>query len=212
MPIKRRKSSSRTAARGGPAKRGAPALHANVAKLRALAHPLRLRLLELFAESPRTTKQVADLLGQPPTRLYHHVNALERAGLLQLRETRPNRGVVEKWFGAGPRYAAGAPANPADASVRNVAATVLDQSRHEVVSALQQGNSLQPRPLVLRGIVIGPRSKQEQVRERVQQFIRDLGDEGRQPAKGKSKRRPAAGSDVRWALTITFAPVAEAIE
>jgi hypothetical protein len=31
-------------------------------QLRALAHPLRLRMLELFAEGPRTTKQVAQLL------------------------------------------------------------------------------------------------------------------------------------------------------
>src|SRR5438093_1274547 len=75
---------------------GAPLLRANVAQLRALAHPLRLRLFELFAETPRTTMQVAELLGQPPTRLYHHVNALERAGLLKLRETRQIRGAVEK--------------------------------------------------------------------------------------------------------------------
>src|SRR6266487_3512504 len=77
---------------------GAPMLHRSVADLRALAHPLRLRMMELFAESPKTTKQVADLLGQPPTRLYHHVAALERAGLLVLKETRQNRGAVEKWY------------------------------------------------------------------------------------------------------------------
>src|ERR1041385_1212538 len=78
---------------------GAPPLEAGVADLRALAHPLRLRIMELFAEMPRTTKQVAELLNQPPTRLYHHVAALERAGLLELRETRKNRGATEKWCG-----------------------------------------------------------------------------------------------------------------
>src|SRR6266513_1705753 len=77
---------------------GAPALQRSVADLRALAHPLRLRMMELFAESPKTTKQVADILGQPPTRLYHHVAALERAGLIHLKETRKNRGTVEKWY------------------------------------------------------------------------------------------------------------------
>src|ERR671931_1856124 len=77
---------------------GAPALRRTVADLRALAHPLRLRMMELFAESPKTTKQVADLLGQPPTRLYHHVAALERAGLLVITEKRQNRGAVEKWY------------------------------------------------------------------------------------------------------------------
>src|ERR1043165_403314 len=78
---------------------GAPVLKRTVSDLRALAHPLRLRMMELFAAQPRTTKQVADLLGQPPTRLYHHVAALERAGLLELRETRKNRGTTEKWYG-----------------------------------------------------------------------------------------------------------------
>src|SRR5438477_12848542 len=77
---------------------GAPVLQRTVADLRALAHPLRLRIMELFAESPKTTKQVAELLGQPPTRLYHHVAALERAGLIHLKETRKNRGTVEKWY------------------------------------------------------------------------------------------------------------------
>src|SRR5437764_14850940 len=79
---------------------GAPHLESNVAELRALAHPLRLRIMELFAEGPKTTKRVAELLGEPPTRLYHHVAALERAGLLHLKETRKNRGTVEKWYEA----------------------------------------------------------------------------------------------------------------
>ena len=69
-------------------------------QLRALAHPLRLRLLEVFALGPSTTKQAAERLGLPPTRLYHHVYALERAGLLRLRETRPVRGATEKYFEA----------------------------------------------------------------------------------------------------------------
>src|SRR5205809_1154808 len=48
-------------------------------QVRALAHPLRLRLIELFASGPLTAKQAAQKLGQPPTRLYHHVATLERA-------------------------------------------------------------------------------------------------------------------------------------
>src|SRR5690349_21306438 len=56
-------------------------------ELRALAHPLRLKLVEMFAGTPRTTMQVAVLMGEPPTRLYHHVNALERAGILHLEHT-----------------------------------------------------------------------------------------------------------------------------
>jgi DNA-binding transcriptional ArsR family regulator len=59
-----------------------------------------MRILVALTEKPRTTKQVADLLGQPPTRLYHHVAALEKVGLVRLRKTRPLRGTVEKYYQA----------------------------------------------------------------------------------------------------------------
>src|SRR5437899_3090059 len=118
---------------------GAPALRPAVADLRALAHPLRLRIMELFAESPKTTKQVAELLGEPPTRLYHHVAALERAGLVVLKETRQNRGAIEKW------YASVAPQLPGtgwrgsnDAESRSarraLAATVFEQAKQELIA------------------------------------------------------------------------------
>src|SRR6185503_9614296 len=110
---------------------GAPMLKRNVSDLRALAHPLRLRIMELFAESPKTTKRVAELLGEPPTRLYHHVAALERAGLIRLKETRKNRGTVEKWYQAISRTLGSAPDGARKrgenaASKRAVAMTVLE--------------------------------------------------------------------------------------
>jgi DNA-binding transcriptional ArsR family regulator len=72
----------------------------SLAQVRALANPLRMRILVTLAEKPRTTKQVADLLGEPATKLYHHVAALEKAGLVRLRKTRPLRGTVEKYYQA----------------------------------------------------------------------------------------------------------------
>src|SRR5438094_7565266 len=85
--------------RGGPemtprSRRRATAL----TQVRALAHPLRLRLIEPFASGPLTAKQAAQKLGQPPTRLYYHVATLERAGLLRLARTRAVRGATEKYF------------------------------------------------------------------------------------------------------------------
>lgn len=67
-------------------------------QVKALADPLRLRILEAMLSGPRTTKQVADTLREKPTRLYHHVDALERAGILRLTETRRNRGTLEKYY------------------------------------------------------------------------------------------------------------------
>ena len=69
-------------------------------QVRVLADPLRVRILEALCEEARTTKQVAELLEEKPTRLYHHVDALERVGLIRLAATRPNRGTVEKYYAA----------------------------------------------------------------------------------------------------------------
>ena len=66
-------------------------------QIKVLADPLRIRILEAFCEE-RTTKQVATLLGEKPTKLYHHVDSLEKVGLIALSRTRPNRGTVEKYY------------------------------------------------------------------------------------------------------------------
>ncbi len=69
-------------------------------QIKALAHPLRQQILELMIEAPITTKQVADRLGEKPTKLYHHVDTLESAGLIRLVKTKRKRGTVEKYFEA----------------------------------------------------------------------------------------------------------------
>src|SRR5437762_6605018 len=69
-------------------------------QIKALADPLRQQILGAFVSEPRTTKQVAGLLGQPPTKLYHHVDLLERVGLIELVATKPKRGTTEKYFQA----------------------------------------------------------------------------------------------------------------
>ncbi len=79
-------------------------------QVKALAHPLRMRILEtLVVSDPMTTKQVAEALGEKPTRLYHHVDKLEKVGLIRLTHTRQNRGATEKYYEAVARsFSAGA--------------------------------------------------------------------------------------------------------
>ncbi len=55
---------------------------------RALADPLRLRLLEALWWHPQTAKELAELVGQPPDRLYYHLAQLEQAGLIEIAEYR----------------------------------------------------------------------------------------------------------------------------
>ncbi len=67
-------------------------------QVKIFAHPLRAKLVEAFADEPRTAKQVAEIIGQKPTKLYHHVEALERVGLIELVKTQKKRGTVEKYY------------------------------------------------------------------------------------------------------------------
>ncbi len=67
-------------------------------QIRVLADPLRIRMLELLCDEELTTKQVARKLDEKATRLYHHVEALERVGLIRLTRTRQNRGTIEKYY------------------------------------------------------------------------------------------------------------------
>jgi len=185
--------------------RGAPPLQANVIALRALAHPLRLKIAEELAGAPRTTKMVATVLGVPPTRLYHHMSALERAGLVRLREVRPKRGVEEKWYELIPRGAALAGGRRHGTGVRvpaELASTLLEQARREVSGALADPRGQQP--FLGRLIAVGSPGRIKAIRKALLGFIREL-QRGRE-------RWPAAvqagsPSPERWGLTITFAPV-----
>jgi len=184
---------------------GAPPLGRTVADLRALAHPLRLRMMELFAESPKTTKQVAELLDQPPTRLYHHVAALERAGLLVLTERRQNRGAVEKWYtSVAQQIQAGVrqKTDAARAARRAVAATVLEQARQELL-AMPFG--AKEAALLTRLVVVAPSAQIPAIRQWLFDAVQ------RMRAEFELDDAPAAPLEKeqceRWALTLAFAPV-----
>ena len=69
-------------------------------QVRLLSDPLKLQLLQSFAESPKTTKQVAAELGESVTKLYRHVDALHDSGLLTVVEEKQKRGTIERTFRA----------------------------------------------------------------------------------------------------------------
>jgi hypothetical protein len=161
-------------------------------------------MMELFAESPKTTKQVAELLGQPPTRLYHHVAALERAGLLVLTERRQNRGAVEKWYtGVAQQIRAGVrqKGNAARAARRAIAATVLEQARQEML-AMPFG--AKEAALLTRLVVVAPPAKIPEIRQWLFDAVQRMRTEFElQDSSNKASEEECE----RWALTLAFAPV-----
>ncbi len=64
---------------------------------RALAHPLRLRIIRLLYDGALTNKELADRLGQQPATVLHHVRTLARTGFIVADRPRPGpRGTTEK--------------------------------------------------------------------------------------------------------------------
>lgn len=78
--------------------------------LRALAHPLRIRILAMLQERPASPVQLAPRLDSTLGRVGHHVRVLRDAGMIELVETRQRRGAVEHIYRARalPRFSDGA--------------------------------------------------------------------------------------------------------
>jgi len=80
---------------------------------KALADPLRIRLLEWLFEAPRSARQLADCAGLPADRLYYHLGQLEQAGLIEVAEYRPlARGKVERVYAPAQTEPPGDDADP----------------------------------------------------------------------------------------------------
>ena len=69
--------------------------------MRALAHPLRLRILRLTLNQPMTNRQLADRLDRDPGTVLHHVRMLVRGGFLAAQPVREGkRGALERPYRA----------------------------------------------------------------------------------------------------------------
>jgi DNA-binding transcriptional ArsR family regulator len=80
---------------------------------KALADPLRIRLLEWLFEAPRSARQLADCAGLPADRLYYHLGQLQHAGLIEVAEYRPlARGKVERVYAPAQTEPPGDDADP----------------------------------------------------------------------------------------------------
>jgi len=66
--------------------------------LKVITDPLRMRILSLLSERPRTVKDVAQVLNMPTTRLYYHFSLLEKHGLIRVVSTRVVSGIIEKHY------------------------------------------------------------------------------------------------------------------
>jgi len=65
---------------------------------KAITDPLRLQIIEVMLAAPLTVKQIADKLGLAASKLYYHVNTLEKHGLVKMVDTTIHGNIIEKHY------------------------------------------------------------------------------------------------------------------
>jgi DNA-binding transcriptional ArsR family regulator len=71
--------------------------------VRALGHPLRVRILEIVQIRNASPSELTDLLSAPLGNVAYHVRVLEKCGCIEQVATARRRGAVEHYFRARPR-------------------------------------------------------------------------------------------------------------
>lgn len=155
-------------------------------QIKVMADPLRLQLLEHFCKKEMTTKQVAGELGEKPTRLYHHVDALERVGLIRLTRTQQNRGTVEKYYRAVAKMFVAEPAlfSPGDGveasnknAIENLTTQLLDRTAEELRDVLRFAQNceeeMEDEPLVTFAEVHAPADEVKEFQDRLMAFLQE---------------------------------------
>ncbi len=111
--------------------------------LKVIADPLRTQVLQLLLK-PKTVKEVAARLEMPATKLYYHVNQLEKFGLIGVVETNVVSGIIEKTYQAVARDFCVddqlfALTQFTDQTVRDVLGVIFDGAREEVRRSVAVG-------------------------------------------------------------------------
>lgn len=101
---------------------------------KALADPLRIRLLEALWEMPQSARELAERADLPADRLYYHLGQLERAGLIAIAEYRPlARGKVERVYAPAVTEPPGDAVSPEE--MAEFLGSMLDATRADINAA-----------------------------------------------------------------------------
>jgi DNA-binding transcriptional ArsR family regulator len=112
----------------------------DLSALRALADPLRMRVLELLSEQPRSVKDLAAVLAEPRNKLHYHINVLAKHGLVRVASTRRVGPVDERCYERTTRLIRAAPVAPLSASQAETIAGKLARAAADVDELLQHPN------------------------------------------------------------------------
>lgn len=109
--------------------------------VRALAHPVRIQILEILSERVASPNMIAIELETGLSHVAYHTRALDRCGCLELVQTAQRRGATEHFYKARPRSFIGDQAwRRVPPSIRGaVSAASLQTFMDKAISALEAG-------------------------------------------------------------------------
>jgi|LGOV01.1.fsa_nt_gb DNA-binding transcriptional ArsR family regulator len=70
-------------------------------QLKIAYDPYRMRIMEAYFKKrePQTAKQIADIINEPPGKVYYHIKKLREIDILQLEKTEFINGIQAKYYG-----------------------------------------------------------------------------------------------------------------
>jgi DNA-binding Lrp family transcriptional regulator len=179
--------------------------------LKILADPLRNQILEILAPERLTINQMAEKLGLAPSKLYYHINLLEKNGLIQEVDSIVKANIIEKvyWITAYDCKMADNLCNfstpEGQESVMTAMVTPIDSTREDILrslqarsTALEQGAEEHPRQVVIyRELRLMSDEIADRFAERIKEITREF-----EEFEGNDK-----GEDAHMrALTVAFYP------
>lgn len=70
----------------------------SIEQSKLLGNTLRVKIIGVLLETPKTSKQVATLLGESPGNVHYHIQKLHKGKLIDLVEEKRVGGVIEKYY------------------------------------------------------------------------------------------------------------------
>ena len=179
--------------------------------LKILADPLRNQILEMLAPGKLTVNQIAEKLGLTPSKLYYHINLLEKHGLIQEVDSIIKANIIEKvyWITA---YECKMDENLCNfstpigqQSTMTSMVAPIDTTREDILrslearaTALEQGAEPHPRDVVIfRELRVMSDEQADQFRDRLQSLLDEF--------EATEIDEAGAGAHTR-ALTVAFYP------
>ena len=162
---------------------------ADVETLRALAEPIRIRILETMVRDTGegwTVKRIAKALGTGPTKLYHHIRILEENDLIRPSGQQLVRGIVETSYRIAQlelrldRAFLSSASEEVRSSAHAALLSVFDLAREDLEAAIRSGlvthdgATDEPGAFVLtRTIIRTTRARSIELREKVLALFRE---------------------------------------